>query len=940
MRVRAIAARLLSGLTTASLVLAGVVALTIASPNAPSAAAAPPGSAFDPGHIISDSVFYDGRSMTAVDIQKFLDARVTNCRSTDPAIPCLKSFVGEIEAKPAVTGRCSALPAKSSATAAEMIAEIARACGINPKVLIVTLQKEQGLVTSTKPTSYMYRAAMGYGCPDSDPAICGKVYVGLFNQLYNAAAQFRWYGNPSGSFTWLKPGRTVSVRFHPNASCGTKSFPLVSQATAALYYYTPYTPNQAALENLYGTGDSCSAYGNRNFWRFFHDWFGNPLISDAYVADPEGNRYLIFGGKTYQVSDERIETSIAPLEPAQPVSDDYLSAIPSGGEFSQLARSTGTGRYFLLVGGARYLVNDCALAAHFGQDCEQATPMSSPMLLLFANGGELTQYLKASSGGASYWVESGELLPVGGDADLPVSPAPLQVNMNIELLTKLTAGTPQLANNTLYPITGSTDLALAYNRNLYRVSGRFVAEVPGFVTWFSTNQTPIAAELVDSPLFAGYFTDGRGDSYIVSAAGKHLLAEDDSLFANPVSLPNQVADRIPTVAGELGSPLVVVPTTTTATTAGHLIHAGTRRTIRTPAMVTEYLQFYGQETAITVSSATVFLNSFGGAAIAPGTLIGQSGSRTVFLVDGTNQRIRLAGASHAASVAGGTVFQYPRDLITPLTLRSGSVNIKVSCGGATFLIDGGKLLRVGTKTANQYPGAATSLDSLTCHGIGVSDIEPVGQFVRDKNKAIYLVQNGARYRFSSAAAYEAARGSARGFIDVSDYFLSRLPDKGAAPARPTLVTGDSVPDYDFGVTASTTRSSAPSEGEGGSVDSSPNSTASSLTRYVVLAGDTMRKIAAKFGTTVLAIQTANSISDPNRIFVGQVLSIPSADSVQSVPNGPTAETEVISHTVVAGDTLFGIARKYKVPASKIVELNSLENPDLLRIGQRLKIPSS
>ena len=47
-----------------------------------------------------------------------------------------------------------------------------------------------------------------------------------------------------------------------------------NQATHALYVYTPYTPNKAALKSLYGTGDSCSAYGNRNFWRLFIDWFG------------------------------------------------------------------------------------------------------------------------------------------------------------------------------------------------------------------------------------------------------------------------------------------------------------------------------------------------------------------------------------------------------------------------------------------------------------------------------------------------------------------------------------------------------------------------------------------------------------------------------------------------------------------------------------------
>ena len=46
-----------------------------------------------------------------------------------------------------------------------------------------------------------------------------------------------------------------------------------NQATAGLYNYTPYQPNAAALAAGYG-GDACSAYGNRNFWNDFTDWFG------------------------------------------------------------------------------------------------------------------------------------------------------------------------------------------------------------------------------------------------------------------------------------------------------------------------------------------------------------------------------------------------------------------------------------------------------------------------------------------------------------------------------------------------------------------------------------------------------------------------------------------------------------------------------------------
>ena len=101
-------------------------------------------------------------------------------------------------------------------------------------------------------------------------------YYGLFIQLYSAAGQLCYYGYPGTIFTWYPVGAWTAVRYSPNSACGTSAVYIQNRATAALYYYTPYQPNTAALANLYGTGDACSAYGNRNFWRTWWDWFGDP----------------------------------------------------------------------------------------------------------------------------------------------------------------------------------------------------------------------------------------------------------------------------------------------------------------------------------------------------------------------------------------------------------------------------------------------------------------------------------------------------------------------------------------------------------------------------------------------------------------------------------------------------------------------------------------
>jgi LysM repeat protein len=98
--------------------------------------------------------------------------------------------------------------------------------------------------------------------------------------------------------------------------------------------------------------------------------------------------------------------------------------------------------------------------------------------------------------------------------------------------------------------------------------------------------------------------------------------------------------------------------------------------------------------------------------------------------------------------------------------------------------------------------------------------------------------------------------------------------------------------------------------------------------YTVKSGDTLTRIARDHGVSLSALIDANDISNPNLIRIGQVLVIPGAD-------GAEAKT----HVVVAGDTLGRIAAKYGSSVSRIVEVNSISNPNLIRIGQHLKVPA-
>lgn len=231
---------------------------------------------FRAGNIISDATFFNSGSMTEAQIQSFLQSKVPNCQ---PGYTCLKDK-RDTSRTTTADAMCGAHAGAENESASTIIFKVAQACGINPQVLLVTLQKEQGLVTHTWPSDWRYTIAMGQGCPDT--AACDTRYYGFFNQVYGAAWQMKRYANPSGTsqyFTWYAPGRTWNVLYNPNQGCGSGPVYIENQATANLYYYTPYQPNRAALDAGYGEGDGCSSYGNRNFYQYFTDWFGSTSIA-------------------------------------------------------------------------------------------------------------------------------------------------------------------------------------------------------------------------------------------------------------------------------------------------------------------------------------------------------------------------------------------------------------------------------------------------------------------------------------------------------------------------------------------------------------------------------------------------------------------------------------------------------------------------------------
>lgn len=130
---------------------------------------------------------------------------------------------------------------------------------INPMALIVTLQKEQSLITRTDYSQNALDKAMGYGCPDSGS--CSPTYKGFTLQVEWAAWQFRYNYEIAGKDVswWNSHYSTHYYKGYTRSHGWSGTYYIVTyknQATAALYRYTPHV-----------------GFGNYNFWQLMINWF-------------------------------------------------------------------------------------------------------------------------------------------------------------------------------------------------------------------------------------------------------------------------------------------------------------------------------------------------------------------------------------------------------------------------------------------------------------------------------------------------------------------------------------------------------------------------------------------------------------------------------------------------------------------------------------------
>ena len=880
----------LIGLAAAMLLaFIGVTALD----SKPQSASAADASRFDPGLIISDSVFYDFGTMKVADIQRFLESKVPVCKAKAGDPTCLRNYVDDELDKPGEDGKCLPMAAKASQTAAQIIYDIAHACGINPRVLLVVLQKEQGLVQSVNPTPYMYKAAMGFGCPDSDPAICGKVHSGLFNQLYKAAGQLQWYGDPRGSFTYMKVGRTSNIRYSPNASCGTKPVLIKSIATTALYYYTPYTPNDAALKNLYGSGDSCSAYGNRNFWRFYTDWFGSTLGGGFLLKSAGSGTYLIVDNNKYLVTDPDLLAAVAPLGPVGTISQDYLNTFLDSGTLSRVVKSV-TGQYYFVDGGKKYTFSSCDMVAQFGLDCATAVQLTASQLSALANGGSMTTYVPGD-GTSTYLIKDGSKHEI---LDLPsvqtgLITLPALNNVKIDAFKNLPWGSPIAKNNSLFTNRTTGAEALIVSGKYYEISKRTSTDID-FSQWFSQSTGTLSADGVSAIASQApvktIVTNSSGQAYLLGPLGKRKVETVSNFTDLAPTVADGIFDAIPNSAeAPLSGPTLM---RASGDNLVYLVRSAQRRLTIAAADRAKF--GLTSATAEVVSPSAYDQIALGEAVIAPGAFVKANNANATYLIDGFNRALQVSTEAQAKTLGLSKPRVLKPEYLKGYNKKANADGMKFGCDGTILIPIAGKFHSIDVVDASAYPGVVTNLDSLTCAQLPLADTQ-LGRFIRTPDKALWLIAGGKKRLIATTAQYLELKGERYPLVAVDAAFASKFVVGVKAPAAlggivvgpgvtPTPATSPSPsasPTPSKSATPSASPSKTPTPAPTPSKSATPAPTKSATPTpvakpktYKIVAGDRLQTIATRFGVTLQALMAANKITNANLIKVGQTLVIP------------------------------------------------------------------
>jgi hypothetical protein len=363
---------------------------------------------FNPNNIINDEEMLNYKSMTLDDIQKFLENHNSYLAtySTTSAYGKTKKASEIIYDASYNNYDCEGANLETNATEEDRIAKCKKITTINPKFLLVLLQKEQSLIEEDDPRQSQLDWATGYGCPDG--WVCNSYWKGFGKQVNSAALQFLAYLKEPGHYPYQK-NKTYTIK---NASSvvnedSTQVTP-VNQATASLYNYTPHVYN-----------------GNYSFYKLWKRYFPSRSYPNGSLLKAEGETgvWLIQDGKKRPFTTKIALISRFDERKVITVSKTILDSFEKGTAIKfanySLIRSS-KGEIFLLVDDKKRKIIGDAAFKKIGFNPEEIMDASSEDIANYISGIDITSssiypagaLLQSKKTGGVFWVQEATKAPL------------------------------------------------------------------------------------------------------------------------------------------------------------------------------------------------------------------------------------------------------------------------------------------------------------------------------------------------------------------------------------------------------------------------------------------------------------------------------------------------------------------------------------------------
>ena len=213
--------------------------------------------------------------MTADQIRVFLRSEGEGCTGAY----CLKNLAGHAPPTSPPTSTARPTRAASTRTRPRSSPRSPPPAGSTRRSCWSPCRRNRGLLDRTDPTDEHLQRGMGMALPRHRPRRVGQLRPGLRRLLQPGLR----HGQAVVALPSSTRTSTTTRPARPSTSCGTSPKPAAAahrspsqnRPPPSLYNYTPYQPNAASLAAYPGEGDSCSAYGNRNFFYMFRKYFGS-----------------------------------------------------------------------------------------------------------------------------------------------------------------------------------------------------------------------------------------------------------------------------------------------------------------------------------------------------------------------------------------------------------------------------------------------------------------------------------------------------------------------------------------------------------------------------------------------------------------------------------------------------------------------------------------